>query len=60
MKCTSRPRRKGYGTGSIFICTPNQGSWLNKAEIELNIIHEQCLNRKIDDFKKWEEKLKQG
>lgn len=31
-----------------FVYTPKHGSWLNMAEIELNVINGQCLNRRID------------
>jgi len=31
-----------------FIYTPKHGSWLNMAEIELNVLNGQCLNRRID------------
>ena len=34
-----------------FIYTPKHGSWLNIAEIELNVLTGQCLNRRIDDIK---------
>lgn len=34
-----------------FIYTPKHGSWLNMAEIELNILIKQCLNRRIDGIK---------
>ena len=34
-----------------FTYTPKHGSWLNMAEIELNVLHGQCLNRRIDNFK---------
>ncbi len=34
-----------------FIYTPKHGSWLNMAEIELNVMNKQCLNRRIDN--KW-------
>ncbi len=30
--------------------TPNHGSWLNIAEIELSRLTRQCLNRRIDDL----------
>lgn len=30
--------------------TPKHGSWLNIAEIELNILTRQCLSRRIPDF----------
>jgi hypothetical protein len=33
-----------------FVYTPKHGSWLNMAEIELNVITGQCLNRRIDDI----------
>jgi len=45
-----------------FVFTPKHGSWLNMAEIELNVLMGQCLNRRIatmDEIKKevkaWEE-----
>ena len=31
-----------------FVYTPKHGSWLNTAEIELNVLMGQCLNRRID------------
>lgn len=34
-----------------FINTPKHGSWLNMAEIELNVMQKQCLNRRIGDIK---------
>ena len=33
-----------------FIHTPKHGSWLNMAEIELNVLMRQCLNRRIDNL----------
>ena len=33
-----------------FIFTPKHGSWLNMAEIELNVLNSQCLNRRIDNI----------
>ena len=33
-----------------FVYTPKHGSWLNIAEIELNVISSQCLNRRINDI----------
>jgi len=33
-----------------FVYTPKHGSWLNMAEIELNVLIGQCLNRRIDNF----------
>lgn len=32
--------------------TPKHGSWLDIAEIELNIMTRQCLNRRIDSIEK--------
>jgi transposase len=31
-----------------FVFTPKHGSWLNMAEIELNVLNSQCLSRRID------------
>lgn len=33
-----------------FVYTPKHGSWLNMAEIELNVLNGQCLNRRIDNI----------
>ena len=33
-----------------FVYTPKHGSWLNVAEIELNVLSTQCLDRRIDDI----------
>jgi len=33
-----------------FIYTPKHGSWLNMAEIELNVLMGQCLNKRIDNI----------
>ncbi len=37
-----------------FVYTPKHGSWLNMAEIELNVLMGQCLNRRIDSIEKVE------
>lgn len=34
-----------------FVYTPKHGSWLNMAEIELNVLAKQCLSRRIDNLK---------
>ena len=39
-----------------FVYTPKHGSWLNMAEIELQVLNGQCLNRRIDTL---EEVIKQ-
>jgi len=33
-----------------FMFTPKHGSWLNMAEIELNVLTGQCLNRRVDNI----------
>ena len=33
-----------------FVYTPKHGSWLNMAEIELNVLTGHCLNRRIDNM----------
>jgi len=33
-----------------FIYTPKHGSWLNMAEIELNVLTGQCLDRRMDNI----------
>lgn len=33
-----------------FVFTPKHGSWLNMAEIELNVLIGQCLSRRIDNI----------
>ena len=35
-----------------FVYTPKHGSWLNMAEIELNVLIRQCLDRRIDAIEK--------
>ena len=33
-----------------FVYTPKHGSWLNMAEIELNVLISQCLNRRMESL----------
>jgi predicted AAA+ superfamily ATPase len=33
-----------------LVFTPKHGSWLNVAEIELNVLNGQCLNRRIPNI----------
>lgn len=40
-----------------FIYTPVHGSWLNIAEIELNVLIGQCLKRRIDNMKEVQEEV---
>ena len=41
-----------------FVYTPKHGSWLNIAEIELNVLIGQCLNRRIAKFETVEKEVK--
>ena len=41
-----------------FVYTPKHGSWLNMAEIELNVLMGQCLNRRIDNMKAMKKEVK--
>ena len=38
-----------------FVFTPKHGSWLNMAEIELNVLIGQCLGRRIDTLEEVEQ-----
>jgi hypothetical protein len=40
-----------------FIYTPKHGSWLNMAEIELQVLNGQCLNRHISTMDKIKEEV---
>jgi len=40
-----------------FIYTPKHGSWLNMAEIELNVLSKQCLDRRINDIAEMQEQV---
>ena len=40
-----------------FVYTPKHGSWLNMAEIELNVLIGQCLNRRIDHIERLREEV---
>ena len=42
------PLAKALWNRFEFVYTPKHGSWLNMAEIELNVLIKQCLNRRID------------
>jgi len=41
---------KGLWDRFEFVYTPIHGSWLNMAEIELNVLIGQCLNRRMDSL----------
>jgi hypothetical protein len=41
-----------------FEYTPKHGSWLNIAEIELNVLKGQCLNRRISEIEKVRKEVK--
>ena len=40
-----------------IVHTPRNGSWLNAAEIELSVLSNQCLNRRISDAAKLEQQV---
>ncbi len=40
-----------------IVYTPKHGSWLNMAEIELNVLQGQCLNRRIKDIETIEKEV---
>ena len=46
----SPERAKALWDRFEFVYTPKHGSWLNMAEIELNVLTKQCLNRRISDI----------
>jgi len=41
-----------------FVYTPKHGSWLNMAEIELNVLSGQCLSRRIPKIEEVKEEVK--
>jgi len=41
-----------------FVHTPKHGSWLNMAEIELNVLMGQCLNRRIGNIETMKKEVK--
>ena len=41
-----------------FIYTPKHGSWLNMAEIELNVLNGQCLKTRMDTIEKVREEAR--
>lgn len=52
------PRARELVRRLEFRYTPKHGSWLNMAEIELNVLMGQCLNRRIDTVLTMEEEVK--
>jgi len=40
-----------------FVYTPKHGSWLNMAEIELNVLNGQCLSRRINKIEMVKEEV---
>ena len=50
-RCAFQPdKAKALWDKLEFVYTPKHGSRLNMAEIELNVITGQCLNRRISDI----------
>ena len=50
MKHFHHLRQRHYGIGLSSVYTPKHGSWLNIAEIELNVLTGQCLKRRMDNI----------
>lgn len=52
MQCVHGQRAAGRATPDRFefVYTPKRGSWLNMAEIEINVMGSQCLDRRIDSI----------
>ena len=46
-----------WRNGWISVIHPKHGSWLNIAEIELNVMTRQCLKRRIPDITRLSEEL---
>jgi hypothetical protein len=40
--------------------TPKHGSWLNIAEVELNVMTKQCLSRRVESINKLKTELLAG
>ena len=49
-KCFPAPEARSYAKRLEIHYTPKHGSWLNIAEIELNVMARQCLARRIMDL----------
>ena len=55
---TFRPEKaKALWDRFEFVYTPKHGSWLNMAEIELNVLIGQCLDRRIDNIEEVEREV---
>jgi hypothetical protein len=50
-------KAKGFWDRFEFVFTPKHGSWLNMAEIELNVLIGQCLGRRIDNIEEVEREV---
>jgi len=46
------PEARSYAKRLEIHYTPKHGSWLNIAEIELNVLTRQCLDRRLDNMEK--------
>lgn len=49
-KCFPAPEARSYAKRIEIHYTPKHGSWLNIAEIELNVMTRQCLARRLMDL----------
>ena len=51
----SPPEAKGLWDRFEFVYTPKHGSWLNMAEIELNVLIGQCLSARMESLSRAKE-----
>lgn len=51
------PEARSYAKRLDIHYTPKHGSWLNIAEIELNVMTRQCLARRLDSIEKVQKEL---
>ena len=54
---SSRRRPTVWQGGWRFTIPPKHGSWLDMAEIELNILTKQCLARRVDSIDKLQKEV---
>ncbi len=56
-KCFPAPEARSHAKRPEIHYTPKHGSWLNIAEIELNVMTRQCLSRRIADINELRQEL---
>ena len=50
MKYFHQLKQKHFGIGLSLYTPPKHGSWLNMAEIELNVLTGKCLKRRLENI----------